>query len=122
MPFALPTACVYKRAPFATKHLWVPPYDPAERSPAGDSPNQHPGGAGLPVWTPANRSLENTNLVLWETVGVHPIPRTEEWPVMPVTSSGLTLKPVVFCSQSGAGCPPAGTEKVSKKNASFTPF
>ena len=33
---------------FMTKHLWVTRYDPRERYAAGDYPNQHPGGAGLP--------------------------------------------------------------------------
>jgi primary-amine oxidase len=35
---------------FATRHPWVTPYHPDERFPAGDYPNQHPGGAGLPAW------------------------------------------------------------------------
>ena len=102
LPFAQPTSSVFKRATFATKHLWVTPYDPAERFPAGDYPNQHPGGAGLPAWTQANRSLENTNVVLWYTVGVHHIPRPEDWPVMPVTYYGFTLKPVGFFDRNPA--------------------
>src|SRR5215471_18367874 len=43
LPFAHPESSVYKRATFATKHLWVTPYHPAERYPAGDYPNQHAG-------------------------------------------------------------------------------
>jgi primary-amine oxidase len=102
LPFARPESSVFKRATFATKHLWVTPYHPAERYPAGDYPNQHPGGAGLPAWTQANRSLENTNVVLWYTVGVHHVPRPEDWPVMPVTYSGFTLKPVGFFDRNPA--------------------
>ncbi len=49
LPFAHPESSVHKRANFATKHLWVTPYNSAERYPAGDYPNQHPGGAGLPA-------------------------------------------------------------------------
>ena len=33
-----------------TNHLWVTRYDPAQRYPAGDFVNQHPGGAGLPAF------------------------------------------------------------------------
>ena len=44
------------RAAFATKHLWVTQYDPAERYAAGDFVNQHPGGAGLPAWIAADRA------------------------------------------------------------------
>jgi len=102
LPFAHPTSSVYKRATFATRHLWVTPYAPEERYPAGDYPNQHPGGAGLPAWTQANRSLENTNVVLWYTVGVHHVPRTEDWPVMPVTYYGFTLKPAGFFDRNPA--------------------
>jgi primary-amine oxidase len=102
LPFAHPESSVLKRAKFATKHLWVTPYSPAERYPAGDYPNQHPGGAGLPAWTQANRSLENTNVVLWYTVGVHHVPRPEDWPVMPVGYYGFTLKPVGFFDRNPA--------------------
>ena len=83
-PFAHSSSSIMKRARFATKHLWVTPYTPAERCPAGDYPNQQPGGAGLPAWTQANRSLVNTELVLWYTLGVHHVPRPEDGPVMPV--------------------------------------
>jgi primary-amine oxidase len=102
LPFAHPESSVLKRAKFATKHLWVTPYSPAERYPAGDYPNQHPGGAGLPAWTQANRSLENTNVVLWYTVGVHHVPRPEDWPVMPVGYYGFTLKPAGFFDRNPA--------------------
>lgn len=77
-----------QRAGFARKHLWVTPFHPAERYPAGDYPNQHKGGAGLPEWTQANRSIANIEVVLWYTVGVHHAPRPEDWPVMPVTYAG----------------------------------
>ena len=102
LPFAHPESSVFKRANFATKHLWVTSYNPAERYPAGDYPNQHAGGAGLPAWTQANRSIENTNVVLWYTVGVHHVPRPEDWPVMPVTYYGFTLKPVGFFDRNPA--------------------
>ena len=96
LPFADADASVYKRATFTSKHLWVTPYDSKERYPAGDYPNQHAGGAGLPTWTQANRSLEEADLVLWYTLGVHHVPRTEDWPVMPVGYYGFMLKPVGF--------------------------
>ena len=81
-----------RRAQFATKHLWVTAYDPDERFPAGDYPNQHPGGDGLPAWTAADRPLENTDLVLWHTFTAHHVVRPEDWPVMPVTTVGFKLR------------------------------
>jgi primary-amine oxidase len=96
LPFAHPDAPILKRAGFMTKHLWVTPYQLNERYAAGNYPNQHPGGEGLPQWTQANRPVENTDLVVWYTFGHHHIPRPEDWPVMPVAYSGFTLKPVGF--------------------------
>jgi hypothetical protein len=63
VPLADPGASIMKRAGFITNHLWVTPFDPAERYAAGDYPNQHPGGDGLPRYTAADRSLERTDLV-----------------------------------------------------------
>src|SRR5439155_4426794 len=81
--FADPRSSVMQRAGFMAKHLWVTPYHPEERYPAGDYPNQYKGGAGLPAWTQANRSVENTPIAVWYNVGVHHSPRIEDWPVMP---------------------------------------
>lgn len=96
LPFAHPDSPILKRAGFMTKHLWVTPYEADERYPAGDYPNQHAGGEGLPKWTQANRSIENTDVVVWYTFGHHHIPRPEDFPVMPVAYSGFMLKPAGF--------------------------
>ena len=102
MAFAHEAASVSRRAAFITRHLWVTPYSPSERYAAGDYPNQHPGGAGLPEWTGAERSIENTDIVVWYTIGQHHIPRPEEWPVMPVSYIGFTLKPSGFFDRNPA--------------------
>jgi primary-amine oxidase len=91
-----PSSTLYQRAGFATKHLWVTAYDPAERYPAGDFVNQHPGGAGLPAYVRADRDIDGTDIVLWHTFGPTHFPRPEDWPVMPVERCGFTLKPVGF--------------------------
>jgi primary-amine oxidase len=90
------TSSVGKRAAFATRNLWVTPYAPDERRPAGEYPNQSSGGDGLPAWTAADRPLENTDVVLWHTFGVTHIARPEDWPVMPVEYAGFLLKPDGF--------------------------
>jgi primary-amine oxidase len=102
LSFSHPDSPVTQRALFATKHLWVTPFHPDERYPAGDYPNQHPGGAGLPAWTKADRPIENTDVVLWYTVGSHHITRPEDWPVMPAERAGFMLKPAGFFDQSPA--------------------
>ncbi len=88
---AQPDSSVGRRATFARHNLWVTPYVPEERRAAGDYPNQHPGGDGLPRWTAADRSLVGTELVAWHTFGVTHSPRPEDWPVMPVEYCGFHL-------------------------------
>ncbi len=107
LPFARPQASVIKRAEFMTRHLWVTPFRARERYAAGDYPNQHPGGDGLPRYTRNDESLENTDLVVWYTFGAHHVVRPEDWPVMPVTYIGFMLKPVGFFDRNpGLDVPP----------------
>ena len=101
-PLAHEESVLGKRAGFMYKHLWVTPNKEEERYPAGDYPFQHEGGAGLPEWTSANRSTENTDVVLWYVFGTNHIPRTEDWPVMPVERTGFHLKPSGFFRRSPA--------------------
>ena len=124
LPFAGPEASVTKRAGFMTRHLWVTRHDARERYGAGDYPNQHPGGAGLPTYVQDDAQLENTDVVVWYTFGAHHVVRPEDWPVMPVTYIGFMLKPVGFfdrnpaldvprpaangaCGHAAPGCHPA---------------
>ena len=97
-----PDSAVMRRAGFAAHQLWVTPYDQKERYPAGDYPNQHPTGDGLPVWTTKDRNLENTDLVLWYVFGHNHVPRLEDWPVMPVATLGFALKPDGFFERNPA--------------------
>jgi primary-amine oxidase len=102
VPLAAPDSSLCRRGAFATRHLWVTPYAPRERYPAGDYPNQHPGGAGLPEWTAADRSIEDTDVVVWYTMNYHHVPRPEDWPVMPVSTIGFALKPLGFFDRNPA--------------------
>jgi primary-amine oxidase len=89
-------ASIRRRAAFATHHLWVTRYDPAERFAAGDLVNQHPGGDGLPAFVAQDRPIDGHDIVLWHTFGMTHFPRPEEWPVMPVEYCGFTLRPAGF--------------------------
>ncbi len=93
---------VARRAGFARHNLWVTAYDPKELTAAGDHPNQHPGGAGLPAYAAADRELENRDIVLWYNFGLTHIPRPEDWPVMPVEYTGFTLQPLGFFDRNPA--------------------
>jgi primary-amine oxidase len=87
---------LHARAAFATNHLWVTRYDPAHRYAAGDFINQHPGGGGIPAFIAGDRDIDGADIVLWHTFGPTHFPRPEEWPVMPVSRCGFTLKPTSF--------------------------
>ena len=97
-----PASSVARRAAFARHNLWVTPYSPGERRPAGEYPNQHAGGDGLPAWTEADRDLTDTDVVLWYSFGVTHVPRPEDWPVMPVELAGFLLQPVGFFDRNPA--------------------
>jgi primary-amine oxidase len=110
LPFAREGASVLKRGAFATRHLWVTPYSPRERYAAGDYPNQHAGGAGLPAYTRNDRPIVDTDVVVWYTFGAHHVVRPEDWPVMPVATIGFSLKPVGFFDRNpGLDVPPSMT-------------
>ena len=102
LPFAQPDSSIAKRGAYMWKHLWVTPYHRDECYPAGDYPNQHAGGAGLPAWTQANRSVDNTDVVVWYVMNGNHIARLEDWPVMPVANIGFKLKPSGFFDQNPA--------------------
>jgi primary-amine oxidase len=101
-PFAAPGSSFRRRAGFVDHHLWVTPFDPAQRYAAGPYPNGHAGGDGLPAWTAADRSIEAADVVLWYTFGAHHVPRPEDWPVMPVVKIGFLLRPRGFFDRSPA--------------------
>jgi len=102
VPYAQADAAVMKRAGFVHHHLWVTPYEQGERFAAGDYPNQHAGGAGLPEWTAADRPLDDRDIVVWYTFGHNHVPRPEDWPVMPVATIGFKLRPVGFFERNPA--------------------
>jgi primary-amine oxidase len=91
-----------RRAQFATHHLWVTPYNAAERYAAGDYPNQAAPGQGLPAWTSQRRGIENQDIVLWYTLGFHHVPSVEDWPVYNLGWHSVTLKPFNFFDRNPA--------------------
>ncbi len=101
-PMVQPDAAVMRRAGFIANHLWVTPYSPQERYAAGEYPNQHPTGDGLPLWTRANRNVENAELTLWYVFAHNHVPRMEDWPVMPAAMIGFQFKPDGFFERSPA--------------------
>ncbi|GJS98240.1 copper amine oxidase [Tanacetum coccineum] len=93
LPLAGSEAKFLRRAEFLKHNLWVTPYALDENFPGGEFPNQNPRvGEGLASWVKQNRSLEETDIVLWYIFGITHVPRLEDWPVMPVEHIGFMLQ------------------------------
>ena len=99
-----PDSPVLGRAEAIGHTLWVTPFDPDERWPCGEFvvQSRQDADAGLPGWTAADRSIHDTDVVLWYVFGVHHITRPEEWPVMSVDTVSFWLKPVGFFDRNPA--------------------
>ncbi len=102
VPHATEKSFLRRHAGFVNHHLWVTPYRAEEMYAAGDYVNGGPAGAGLPKWTHANRDIEDTDIVVWYTLGVTHVPRPEEWPLMPVHRAGFKLVPAGFFARNPA--------------------
>jgi primary-amine oxidase len=95
-PFVHPDSPSGKRAGFVQNHVWVTAYDPEERFPAGEFMNHSDGSGGLPDFIQKDRSIENTDIVLWHVFGLHHPVRMEDFPVQPCVFTGFKLMPSGF--------------------------
>ena len=76
---------------------------PDERRAAGEYPNQHAGGDGLPrVDRGRPRRSPTPTSCVWYTFGVTHFVRPEDWPVMPVEYTGFLLTPFGFFDRNPA--------------------
>lgn len=95
------------RSSFIRNHLWVSAFDPEERYPAGEYMNHSDGLGGIADFVKQDRSLVNTDVVLWHVFGLHHLPRTEDFPVQSCISTGFKLMPSGFFDQNpGIDLPP----------------
>ncbi|GLJ45541.1 hypothetical protein SUGI_0958730 [Cryptomeria japonica] len=84
------------RASFTNNQMWVSRYNQTEQWAGGVYMDQSHGDDTLAIWTNKNRDIENKDIVLWYTVGIHHIPYQEDFLVMPTLSEGFELKPTNF--------------------------
>lgn len=101
-PFADPKSSIRQRAAFTDYNLWVTRHHPRERYAGGEYPNQHAGHDGLPAYTKADRSLENTDVILWYTLQNLHAARVEDWPMIQLATIGFKLQPNGFFDRNPA--------------------
>jgi primary-amine oxidase len=99
-PFTHPDSPSGKRGRFIQHQVWVTPFAPEERFPAGEFVNQSNGRDGLPDWTQGDRPVADTDIVLWHSFGLHHLPRPEDHPVQPCVVCGFKLMPFGFFDQN----------------------
>jgi primary-amine oxidase len=76
--------------------------DDRQRLAAGPYSTGAKRAGGVPAWAAADRPLENADVVLWYTMGMHHVVRAEDWPVMPVVWHELELRPFDFFAKNPA--------------------
>jgi primary-amine oxidase len=112
-PFTHPDSPSGRRGRFIQHQLWVTPFHPRERFPAGEFVNQSSGDDSIEVWTEQDRNIENTDIVVWHSFGLHHLPRPEDHPVQPCISCGFHLMPSGFFDQNPVIDLPPGTNTAS---------
>src|SRR4051794_32197097 len=105
-PYSDPNFPPLLRAPFAQHPVWVTTYKDRELYAAGDYPNQGTPGQGLSAYA-NSENVQNSDLVVWATIGVTHHPTVEEYPVMTTEMTGLSIRPDGFFSRNPALDAPA---------------
>lgn len=90
------------RAEFADHHFYFTKGSEDELYPAGEFPWQHTGGVGVRTWASRKGKLAQGEGVVWCVFGFTHVPRPEDWPVMPVETFRVGLKPVNFFENNPA--------------------
>jgi primary-amine oxidase len=101
-PFVRPNSPSGRRSAFTENHLWVTKYDPEQRYPAGEFMNHSNGKGDLKEFVSEDRPIENTNIVVWHTFGLHHPVRPEDFPVQPCITTGFKLMPSGFFDRNPA--------------------
>jgi primary-amine oxidase len=101
-PLSSPLYEPLMRAAFANHALWVTRYREDELYAAGDFPNQGALGEGLQSFIANDETTENTDVVVWHTIGLTHVPRPEDYPVMPTETIGFKIVPHGFFAKNPA--------------------
>lgn len=102
-----PKSFHYRRAEFADHNIYVTRHADDELYAGGKFTNQSRGGDGVRGWAARADPLEpeegqGGDPVLWVQFGINHVPRTEDFPVMPVETMRVTFRPVNFFDRNPA--------------------
>ena len=104
-----------RRARFAEHHIWVTRYRDGDLWAGGKWTNQSLEEMdGVFDYAARNEDIRNQDLVLWVTYGQTHNPRVEDFPVMPVDITTISLKPADFFTKNPALDVPQSTQKDNK--------
>ena len=92
------------------------PFAQDERYPAGEFMNHSTGEHGLTAWTAQDRPIENADIVVWHSFGLHHLPRAEDHPVQPCVRCGFMLMPTGFFDGNPAIDLPPAVNHASRSN------
>lgn len=92
-----PESVQAQRAQFAQHHVWVTKYKDNELYAGGRFTLQSTKEVdGLADAVARNESTEDEDVVVWSVFGLTHNPRVEDWPVMPVETHQIVLRPSDF--------------------------
>lgn len=116
MLIANPASFNSTRAEFARHAFHVTKYHDTELFPAGEFTNQSQGTNvdSISHWMERQSNTENEDIVCWFTFSLTHNPRPEDFPVMPVAITKVSLEPCGFFTENPAGDVPRSTQAFNK--------
>jgi len=111
-----PKSVQSQRADFAKHHVWVTKYKDDELYAGGRftlQSRKEVGGVADAV--ARGERVENADVVVWSVFGLTHNPRVEDWPVMPVETHQIHLRPVDFFEANPSIDVPGTKDSASKE-------